>query len=53
MSTQNSNDLTPSEKKAYRVPRFTQHGTIQNMTLGGTAGVREGMMGTNLMKERP
>lgn len=53
MSTQDTNDLTPAEKKAYRVPRFTQHGTIQNMTLGGTAGPVEGMMGTNLMKERP
>ena len=53
MSTQDTNDLTPAEKKAYRVPRFTQHGTIQNMTLGCTAGPVEGMMGTSLMKERP
>jgi hypothetical protein len=53
MSTQDTNDLTPLEKKTYRVPRFTQHGTIQNMTLGGTAGEAEGMKMTSLMKERP
>ncbi len=53
MPIQETTAQSHPQKKAYGTPRFTQHGTIQNMTLGGTSGPVEGMMGTNLMKERP
>lgn len=43
---------TPKTLRVYQAPQLVVYGAVRELTAAGSAGVQEGMMATNLMKQR-